>query len=118
MIVHRIATRHLSSEAFLSNFITTSLCVPAVERVIDQPLLKNGDAMEERRASFGGYALLQVIRMLLAEGTRVLLCSPWGDGTYRIRRDCGAFHSSPSLCGLSARRGRRIHGTRTISPRP
>jgi hypothetical protein len=36
-----------------------------VARVIDKPLLKNGDAMEERKLLF------QVIRMLLAEGARM-----------------------------------------------
>jgi len=36
-----------------------------VARVIDKPLPKNGDAIEERKLLF------QVIRMLLAEGARM-----------------------------------------------
>ena len=55
MIVHRIATRDLSSEAFLSNLIDYLALRTAVARVIEKPLLVNGDAMEERNASFTGY---------------------------------------------------------------
>ena len=57
MIVHRIATRDLRTEGFLSNFIDyLVLRTKPVARVIDKPLLINGDAMEERNASFAGYS--------------------------------------------------------------
>jgi hypothetical protein len=56
MIVHRTATRDLSSEAFLSNLIAVPrFAHQPVARVINKPLLANADAMAERSASFAGY---------------------------------------------------------------
>jgi hypothetical protein len=52
MAMHRIAAGDLSSEAFVSNLMTTSLCARVVARAIEKLLLINVDAMEETNRFF------------------------------------------------------------------